>query len=53
MSQVWVAKQQILCSFNQSLKDVLKYRLFQLVSDGWAVSSWMRNDFCGVPPGLG
>ncbi|KAM9080044.1 SH3 and multiple ankyrin repeat domains protein 2 isoform 3-T3 [Megaptera novaeangliae] len=31
---VWVAKQRILCSLNQSLKDVLNYGLFQPASDG-------------------
>lgn len=31
---VWVAKQRILCSLNQSLKDVLNYGLFQPPSDG-------------------
>ncbi|XP_058545960.1 SH3 and multiple ankyrin repeat domains protein 2 isoform X1 [Neofelis nebulosa] len=31
---VWVAKQRILCSLNQSLKDVLNYGLFQPASNG-------------------
>ncbi|TWW67581.1 SH3 and multiple ankyrin repeat domains protein 3 [Takifugu flavidus] len=31
---VWIAKQRILCSLNQSLKDVLNYGLFQPPSDG-------------------
>ncbi|XP_074227622.1 SH3 and multiple ankyrin repeat domains protein 2 isoform X1 [Camelus bactrianus] len=31
---VWVAKQRILCSLNQSLKDVLNYGLFQPASGG-------------------
>ena len=31
---MWVAKQRILCSLNQSLKDVLNYGLFQPASDG-------------------
>lgn len=31
---VWVAKQRILCSLNQSLKDVLNYGLFQPASCG-------------------
>ncbi|XP_066108391.1 SH3 and multiple ankyrin repeat domains protein 2 isoform X2 [Saccopteryx bilineata] len=31
---VWVAKQRILCSLNQSLKDVLNYGLFQPESNG-------------------
>uniref|UniRef100_A0A8D1TZ80 SH3 and multiple ankyrin repeat domains 2 n=1 Tax=Sus scrofa TaxID=9823 RepID=A0A8D1TZ80_PIG len=31
---VWVAKQRILCSLNQSLKDILNYGLFQPASDG-------------------
>lgn len=31
---VWVAKQRILCTLNQSLKDVLNYGLFQPASDG-------------------
>lgn len=33
-STVWVAKQRILCTLNQSLKDVLNYGLFQPASDG-------------------
>ncbi|KAK0136918.1 SH3 and multiple ankyrin repeat domains protein 1 [Merluccius polli] len=31
---VWVAKQQILCTLSQSLKDVLNYGLFQPASNG-------------------
>ena len=31
---VWVAKQRILCTLNQSLKDVLNYGLFQPASNG-------------------
>lgn len=31
---VWVAKQRILCSLTQSLKDVLNYGLFQPASNG-------------------
>ncbi|KAF0022350.1 hypothetical protein F2P81_025386 [Scophthalmus maximus] len=31
---VWVAKQRILCTLNQSLQDVLNYGLFQPASDG-------------------
>ncbi|KAM5222900.1 LOW QUALITY PROTEIN: SH3 and multiple ankyrin repeat domains protein 2 [Hipposideros larvatus] len=31
---VWVAKQRVLCSLNQSLKDVLNYGLFQPASNG-------------------
>lgn len=31
---VWVAKQRILCTLNQSLKDVLNYGLFQHASNG-------------------
>lgn len=31
---MWVAKQRILCSLNQSLKDVLNYGLFQPASNG-------------------
>lgn len=31
---VWVAKQRILCTLNQSLKDVLNYGLFQPASGG-------------------
>ncbi|XP_034040469.1 SH3 and multiple ankyrin repeat domains protein 2b [Thalassophryne amazonica] len=31
---VWVAKQRILCTLNQSLKDVLNYGLFQPASSG-------------------
>lgn len=31
---MWVAKQRILCSLNQSLKDILNYGLFQPASDG-------------------
>nr|XP_045008579.1 SH3 and multiple ankyrin repeat domains protein 2 isoform X3 [Jaculus jaculus] len=31
---VWVAKQQILCTLNQGLKDVLNYGLFQPASNG-------------------
>lgn len=31
---VWIAKQRILCSLSQSLKDVLNYGLFQPPSDG-------------------
>ncbi|XP_036918486.1 SH3 and multiple ankyrin repeat domains protein 2 isoform X2 [Sturnira hondurensis] len=31
---VWVAKQRVLCSLNQSLKDVLNYGLFQPASHG-------------------
>ncbi|XP_055755112.1 SH3 and multiple ankyrin repeat domains protein 2-like isoform X3 [Salvelinus fontinalis] len=31
---VWVAKQRILCSLNQSLKDVLNYGLFQPAMNG-------------------
>ncbi|KAM9660393.1 SH3 and multiple ankyrin repeat domains protein 2 isoform 1-T1 [Trichechus inunguis] len=31
---VWVAKQKILCTLNQSLKDVLNYGLFQPASNG-------------------
>ncbi|XP_070085097.1 SH3 and multiple ankyrin repeat domains protein 2 isoform X4 [Equus caballus] len=31
---VWVAKQRILCSLSQSLKDVLNYGLFQPASNG-------------------
>lgn len=33
-ASVWVAKQQILCTLNQSLKDVLNYGLFQPASNG-------------------
>ncbi|XP_067413625.1 SH3 and multiple ankyrin repeat domains protein 2 [Emydura macquarii macquarii] len=33
-ASVWVAKQQILCNLNQSLKDVLNYGLFQPASNG-------------------
>ncbi|XP_019407088.1 PREDICTED: SH3 and multiple ankyrin repeat domains protein 2 isoform X3 [Crocodylus porosus] len=33
-SSVWVAKQRILCTLNQSLKDVLNYGLFQPASNG-------------------
>lgn len=33
-ASVWIAKQRILCSLNQSLKDVLNYGLFQPPSDG-------------------
>ncbi|XP_030307166.1 SH3 and multiple ankyrin repeat domains protein 2 isoform X3 [Calypte anna] len=33
-ASVWVAKQRILCSLNQSLKDVLNYGLFQPASNG-------------------
>ncbi|KAK3570246.1 hypothetical protein QTP86_017131, partial [Hemibagrus guttatus] len=33
-STVWAAKQQILCTLSQSLKDVLNYGLFQPASDG-------------------
>lgn len=31
---VWVAKQRILCTLNQTLKDVLNYGLFQPPGDG-------------------
>ncbi|XP_029971494.1 SH3 and multiple ankyrin repeat domains protein 2b [Salarias fasciatus] len=31
---VWTAKQRVLCSLNQSLKDVLNYGLFQPARDG-------------------
>eukprot|EP00062_Callorhinchus_milii_P003853 gi/632941584/ref/XP_007885942.1/ PREDICTED: SH3 and multiple ankyrin repeat domains protein 2 isoform X2 [Callorhinchus milii] len=31
---VWVAKQRVLCTLNQSLKDVLNYGLFQPASNG-------------------
>uniref|UniRef100_A0A3P9PNT1 SH3 and multiple ankyrin repeat domains 2 n=1 Tax=Poecilia reticulata TaxID=8081 RepID=A0A3P9PNT1_POERE len=31
---VWIAKQRILCSLNQTLKDVLNYGLFQPASNG-------------------
>lgn len=31
---VWAAKQRVLCSLNQSLKDVLNYGLFQPASNG-------------------
>lgn len=31
---VWVAKQRILCTLNQGLKDVLNYGLFQPASNG-------------------
>lgn len=31
---VWAAKQQILCTLNQSLKDVLNYGLFQPANNG-------------------
>lgn len=31
---MWVAKQRILCSLTQSLKDVLNYGLFQPASNG-------------------
>lgn len=31
---MWVAKQRILCTLNQSLKDVLNYGLFQPASNG-------------------
>uniref|UniRef100_A0A671SW82 Talin N-terminal F0 domain-containing protein n=1 Tax=Sinocyclocheilus anshuiensis TaxID=1608454 RepID=A0A671SW82_9TELE len=31
---VWVAKQQILCTLTQSLRDVLNYGLFQPAVDG-------------------
>jgi len=31
---VWVAKQRILCTLNQTLKDVLNYGLFQPASNG-------------------
>lgn len=31
---VWVAKQRILCTLNQSLKDVLNYGLFQPANGG-------------------
>lgn len=31
---VWVAKQRILCTLNQTLKDVLNYGLFQPPSNG-------------------
>ncbi|XP_074872189.1 SH3 and multiple ankyrin repeat domains protein 1 [Carettochelys insculpta] len=31
---IWVAKQQILCALNESLKDVLNYGLFQPATDG-------------------
>lgn len=31
---MWVAKQRILCSLSQSLKDVLNYGLFQPASNG-------------------
>ena len=31
---MWVAKQRILCSLNQSLKDVLNYGLLQPASSG-------------------
>lgn len=31
---VWAAKQQILCTLSQNLKDVLNYGLFQPSSDG-------------------
>uniref|UniRef100_A0A8C9JS41 Uncharacterized protein n=1 Tax=Panthera tigris altaica TaxID=74533 RepID=A0A8C9JS41_PANTA len=34
---VWVAKQRILCSLNQSLKDVLNYGLFQPASNGLSI----------------
>ncbi|XP_041267542.1 SH3 and multiple ankyrin repeat domains protein 2 isoform X1 [Onychostruthus taczanowskii] len=33
-ASVWVAKQRILCTLNQSLKDVLNYGLFQPASNG-------------------
>lgn len=31
---MWVAKQRILCTLNQGLKDVLNYGLFQPASNG-------------------
>ncbi|MEQ2241468.1 SH3 and multiple ankyrin repeat domains protein 1 [Ilyodon furcidens] len=31
---VWIAKQRILCTLNQTLKDVLNYGLFQPASNG-------------------
>lgn len=31
---IWVAKQQILCTLNESLKDVLNYGLFQPATNG-------------------
>uniref|UniRef100_A0A452TM55 Talin N-terminal F0 domain-containing protein n=1 Tax=Ursus maritimus TaxID=29073 RepID=A0A452TM55_URSMA len=34
---VWVAKQRILCSLTQSLKDVLNYGLFQPASNGLSI----------------
>ncbi|XP_044291605.1 SH3 and multiple ankyrin repeat domains protein 3-like [Varanus komodoensis] len=33
-ASVWVAKQRILCTLNQSLKDVLNYGLFQPANNG-------------------
>ncbi|PKK29333.1 SH3 and multiple ankyrin repeat domains 2 [Columba livia] len=33
-ASVWIAKQRILCTLNQSLKDVLNYGLFQPASNG-------------------
>lgn len=33
---IWLSKQQILCSLNQSLKDVLNYGLFQPAYNGRA-----------------
>ncbi|NXH64782.1 SHAN2 protein, partial [Rhabdornis inornatus] len=33
-ASVWVAKQRILCTLNQSMKDVLNYGLFQPASNG-------------------
>ncbi|KTG00072.1 hypothetical protein cypCar_00032325, partial [Cyprinus carpio] len=35
-SPLWLSKQQILCTLNQSLKDVLNYGLFQPAYNGKA-----------------
>lgn len=35
-SPIWLSKQQILCTLNQSLKDVLNYGLFQPAYNGKA-----------------
>uniref|UniRef100_A0A3Q3C373 Talin N-terminal F0 domain-containing protein n=3 Tax=Haplochromini TaxID=319058 RepID=A0A3Q3C373_HAPBU len=40
---VWVAKQRILCTLNQSLKDVLNYGLFQPASNGR--EGWNEKQF--------